>query len=182
MKELDAAFKKWCEYEGIRWRHTLGLYAYDPLPAKRLAAHLDVPIIAPSEIEGLDKQTLNVLLAEGAGWSALALPVGEKKHWIIYNPTHSEARYESSIMHELAHLILGHQLTHFTMFTSSTPVREYCKIDERSADYLGGCLQLTTTGLDWAFQHNMTHMEIAHHFGASIQMVRFRCNMTGYKH
>lgn len=181
MKELDAAFKKWCEHEGARWRHTLGLYAYDPLPAKRLAAHLDIPIVSPTELNGLDEQTLRVLLAEDAGWSALALPVGEKKHWVIYNSTHAATRYESSIMHELAHLILGHELIHFNMLTGSTTMRQYRKIDERSADFLGGCLQITTTGLDWAFQRNMTHMEIAHHFGASIQMVRFRCNMTGHR-
>jgi hypothetical protein len=181
MKELDVAFKKWCEHEGIRWRRTLGLYAYDPLPAKRLAAHLDIPIVDPTELDGLDEQTLKVLFAEDAGWSALALPVGEKKHWIIYNPTHATVRYESSVMHELAHLILDHQPIHFDMLVNAVPIREYRKVDERSADYLGGCLQITTTGLDWAFQRNMTHIEIAHHFGASVQMVRFRCNMTRHK-
>jgi hypothetical protein len=180
MKGLGVAFRRWCEDEGIRWRHTLGFYAYDPLPAKRLAQHLGIRIVSPTELPDLDEQTLQVLLAKDAGWSALAvpLPIAENKHWIIYNPTHAATRYESDVMHELSHLILGHEPIRFSLLADSVPVREYRPEDEECAKYLGGCLQITIRGLDWAFQRNMTHLEIAQHFGASVQMVRYRCNMT----
>src|SRR5215470_5797019 len=59
-------------------------------------------------------------------------------------------------------------------------VREYRATDEEAAKYLGGCLQVPARGLDWAFQRCMTIQEIAEHFGASLQMVRYRCNMTGH--
>lgn len=106
--------------------------------------------------------------------------IGEGKHLIIYNPTHAATRYESNVMHELAHLLLGHQPIHFHQVSGTIPVREYRTVDEKAAEYLEGCLQITARGLNWAFQRSMTLQEIAEHFGASIQMVRYRCNMTGH--
>ncbi len=181
MRVLERSLRDWCENEGIRWRRELKMYAYDPLPSRRLAQHLEVPVLNPTEIPGIDKQTLRCLLEEEAGWSAIALPINEGKHLIIYNPTHATTRHESNVMHELAHLLLGHQPIRFHQVSGTIPVREYRTADEKAAEYLGGCLQITARGLDWAFQRNMAHCEIAEHFGASVQMVRYRCNMTGRK-
>ncbi|MBE3558173.1 MAG: ImmA/IrrE family metallo-endopeptidase [Ktedonobacteraceae bacterium] len=156
------------------------MYAYDPLPARRLAQHLKIQVISPADIPGIDESLLQCLLAEDAGWSALTLPIGEGKHVIIYNPTHAATRYESDVMHELAHLLLGHRPIHFHRLSGGLLVREYRVTDEEAAKYLGGCLQIPARGLDWAFQRDMTLQEIAEHFGASVQMVRYRCNMTGH--
>jgi hypothetical protein len=181
MRGLEKSLRDWCENEGVRWRRELSLYAYDPLPAQRLAQHLEIPVLNPTEIPGIDEPTLRCLLEEDAGWSAIALPISAGKHLIIYNPTHAATRHESNVMHELAHLLLGHQPIRFHQVSGAIPVREYRVADEKAAEYLGGCLQITVRGLDWAFQRNMTHREIAEHFGASLQMVRYRCNMTGRK-
>lgn len=48
-----------------------------------------------------------------------------------------------------------------------------------SKPYLGGCLQIPRRGLLWAIQRQMTQTEIAVHFHASEEMVRFRSNVTG---
>lgn len=179
MRGLDRNLRDWCENEGVRWRRELKLYTYDPLPARLLMQRLKIRAVSPKEIPGIDEATLQCLLAEDAGWSALTLPLGEGKHLIIYNPTHAEARYESNIMHELAHLLLSHQPIHFRQLSGGLFVREYRGADEEAAKYLGGCLQIPGRGLDWAFQRGMNLQEIAEHFGASLQMVRYRCNMTG---
>jgi|SRR5579884_410923 len=181
MKGLDSNLRNWCENEGVRWRRELKLYAYDPLPARLLAQYLKIPVISPLDIPGMDESTLQCLLAEDAGWSALTLPLDEGKHLIIYNPTHAETRYESNVMHELAHILLGHQSIRFHQLSRGLFVREYRVTDEEAAKYLGGCLQIPARGLDWAFQRNMSIKEIAEHFGASPQMVRYRCNMTGHE-
>lgn len=181
MSGLDRNMRRWCENEGIRWRKELKMYAYDPLPARSLAQHLKIRVISPVEIPEIDESLLQCLLAEDAGWSALTLPIGEGKHLIIYNPTHAATRYESNVMHELAHLLLGHQPIRFHQLSGGLLVREYRVPDEDAAAYLGGCLQISSRGLDWAFQRGMTLQEIAEHFGASVQMVRYRCNMTGWK-
>jgi Predicted Zn peptidase len=181
MKVLDRKTIDWCENESIRVRRELKLYAYDPLPAQRLALHLNIPIMSPTEIPGVEEPTLQALLGEDAGWSAITVPIGEDKHLIIYNPTHATTRYESNVMHELAHLLLGHQPIRLRQLSGGLPTREYRVEDEKGAEYLGGSLQISAKGLDWAFQRGMTHQETAQHFGASLQMVRYRCNMTGRK-
>ncbi|WP_420917182.1 ImmA/IrrE family metallo-endopeptidase [Dictyobacter halimunensis] len=180
MRGLERSLRDWCENEGVRWRRELGLYAYDPLPSQRLAQHLEIPVFSPTEIPGIEAQILQRLLEEESAWSAITLPVSQGKHIVIYNPTHATTRHESDVMHELAHLLLGHQPIRFHQVSGTIPVREYRTADEKAAEYLGGCLQITARGLDWAFQRNMTRREIAKHFGASSQMVRYRCNMTGY--
>ena len=180
MSGLDRNMRNWCENEGIRWRKELKMYAYDPLPAQRLAQHLKIRVISPVDIPGIDEPLLQCLLAEDGGWSALTLPVGKGRHLIIYNPTHAVTRYESNVMHELAHLLLGHRPIRFHQISGGLFVREYRATDEQAAAYLGGCLQIPARGLDWAFQHGMTLQEIADHFGASLQMVQYRCNMTGH--
>ncbi|GCE49825.1 uncharacterized protein DUF955 [Thermosporothrix hazakensis] len=182
MRGLDITIRKRCENEGIRLRKALQIHAYDPLPARRLAQYLKVPVISPLEIPGIDEQLIQILLADNAGWSALTLPLGKEKHLIIYNPNHASTRYESNIMHELAHLLLGHQPICFHQLSGGLLSREFRIADEQAAEYLGGCLQIPARGLDWAFQRGMTLQEIANHFGASLQMVRYRCNMTGYEH
>lgn len=181
MDELEPAFKKWCENEGVRWRRALKLYAYDPLPAHRLADHLGIQVMSPAEIPGVEAQTLQqLLMKDTASWSATALPLPDDHYLIIYNPTHSPARHESNIMHELAHLILKHKPIRFTTLPgASLPIREYHEGDEQAASYLSGCFLITMRGLDWAIQRKMTQEQIAAHFGASLEMVRYRCNMTG---
>jgi Zn-dependent peptidase ImmA (M78 family) len=52
---------------------------------------------------------------------------------------------------------------------------------EEEAVYLGGCLQIPKRGLLWAIQKKMSAEEIAHHFGASTDMVLYRANMIGQR-
>jgi len=113
MRGLDRNLREWCENEGVRWRRELKLYAYDPLPARLLAQRMKILVISPMEIPEVDELILQCLLAENAGWSALTLPIDKGRHLIIYNPTHAATRYESNVMHELAHLLLGHRPIRF---------------------------------------------------------------------
>lgn len=183
MSDLTRNLKDQYENEGLRWRKELKLYTYEPLPACLLSKHLRVQVLSPMQIPGMDEQSLQCLLAADASWSALAipLPLEEVKHLIIYNPMHAATRHESDVMHELAHILLGHRPIRFRQLAGGLFMREYRPADEKAAEYLGSCLQITARGLDWAIQHGMTQREAAEHFGASLQMVRFRCNMTGRK-
>ena len=100
---------------------------------------------------------------------------------VIHNPTHSPARQEADIMHEVAHVMCGHDPAEF-VFLPGLPVllRTYRKEDEEEAAWLGGCLQIPRMGLLWALTQGMIQNEqIAAHFVASVAMVRFRRNMTG---
>lgn len=186
---MDTAFRKRCEYEAVRWRRQLksprkrGAYAYDPLPASDLATYLGLTIISPTELPDFDAKFIDQLLQKDPNsWSAVTIPVPGHKPIIIYNPSHSPARYESNIMHELAHLILKHTPVSIPQSSGFPILRQtFNAEDEKEAAYLGSCLQIPRRGLDWAIGRKMTQEQIADHFGASVQMVRYRCNMTGIK-
>lgn len=176
---MEATFKDWCESEAVQWRRRLKLYAYDPLPAAQLARFMGVRLIHPGEIPGFDAATLMALLEQDSSrWSAAILTLPSHPPLIIYNPYHTPARHESNIMHELAHLILDHKPA---VIGANLPFlrQSYQKEDEVEAAYLGGCLQITRNGLDWAVGRGMTKPEIARHFGASEELVQFRLNVTG---
>jgi Zn-dependent peptidase ImmA (M78 family) len=176
---LASDFRQRCEYEAVNWRRKLGLYAYDPLPANRLAAYLDILLLPPGAIPDFDAAVIMALSATGdSGWSAVTIPVPDHSPVIIYNPCHAAARHEANIMHELAHLLLGHKP--ISIQTDLSILRQsYRPDDEEQAAFLGGCLQITRIGLDWAIGKGMRREEIAHHFGASEEMVQYRLNMTG---
>jgi len=79
-------------------------------------------------------------------------------------------------MHEIAHILLNHQPIHI----GGILVREYRKEHEEQAAYMGGCLQIPGKALQWAYQLQMTRKQVADRFGASLEMVRWRCNDTGF--
>jgi len=55
-------FRKYCEDEAIRWRHTLGLLAYEPLPAESLAKQLNIPVWGKEEILKYGEDLYEMLL------------------------------------------------------------------------------------------------------------------------
>jgi Zn-dependent peptidase ImmA (M78 family) len=79
-------------------------------------------------------------------------------------------------MHEFGHVLLKHKIVRFDPNTG-LPLRQQTNEDE--ATYLGGCLQIPRRGILWAVQRKMKQAEIAAHFNASEEMVRFRSNVTG---
>jgi Zn-dependent peptidase ImmA (M78 family) len=94
---------------------------------------------------------------------------------IYYNPYHAPTRFESTIMHELAHVILEHPPEKVSIVHNEL-IREADKQKEAEADFLGSCLQIPRRGIIWARQRNMDKSAIATHFGASRQLVQWRLN------
>lgn len=89
-------------------RRELGLNHVAPLPPEELAKHLDVPVLTLADIPGLDPPGVRQLLVVDPGsWSAITVSAGGREA-IITNPSHRGGRLSTDIMHELAHLLLGH--------------------------------------------------------------------------
>jgi hypothetical protein len=180
---MRRGFKSEAEKTALRYRSELGIAEYLPLPAAKLANHLGISIITPTEIKGIDDDLLNLLLV-GPGkdkWSAAIFLKHNRKH-IIHNPTHSLARQESNLMHELAHASCDHILCEMEAALSGLviPLRKYDQVQEAEAEYLGGCLQLPQKAL-YHYHHVLKKSvdEIAAEFNASKQMVNFRLRMSG---
>ncbi len=170
---LPVAFRRRCETISTDQRVRLGLQAFDALPAEMLAARLDAQVVTLSRFASLGPDQTAHLLASDR-WSAAILC--RKPLSIVINPNHAPVRRESSLMHELSHVLLNHPMVQFDP-EAGMPMRR--QVHEAEATFLGGCLQLPRRGLLWALQLGWPITQIAHHFGASESMVSFRLNVTG---
>lgn len=177
MIELSKPFRRRCESISSDWRVRLKLHMFDPLPANRLAQELKVTLRRPEEMDV--SQTVIDHLLKAVDWFGVILRFDPPL--ILYHPHQSPARYESTIMHELAHLLLKHPFGELYLAPDGTYTRSFDSILEAEAAYLGSCLQIPRRGMLWALQQGMSHEEIAYHFGASREMVRWRQNAIGYE-
>jgi hypothetical protein len=181
--KLRYGFKAEAERTALHYRKELNLDEFAPLPAVALAKHMGVRIMTPYEIPGITDDLIELLL-NGKGkdiWSAAIFVKNQARH-IIHNPTHSSARQESNLMHELAHASCNHELAEMETALSGLvlPLRKYDHNQEAEAEYLGGCLQLPQKAL-FHYYHKLkkNNDEIALAFNASKQMVAFRLRITG---
>ncbi len=74
---------------------------------------------------------------------------------IVNDPKQSSARYESTIMHELAHIFLNHPTERIHIAPDGTFEGGSNSVIETEAAYLGSRLQIPRRGLLWALQMGM---------------------------
>lgn len=175
---LKRGFKAKSERLAKQYREELKIHPCGALCAFKLAEHLSIPIHPATKFLTLENEI--EWLSNNCEWSALTMPNFESMKLILHNPFHSNARQQSDLMHELAHIICEHK--HEEVY-HETPLpigmRNYNSEEEEEAKCLGSTLQLATPCLLWANKKVLTTEAIAEHFNASIQMVIYRMNMTG---
>lgn len=172
-------FKSHAERLSCEIRSTLSLRPFSPLPGKQLVAHLKVSLLQPADIPGIPADMLHrVLNGSSELWSAITFYDSASRPYIIHNPNHPPARQESNLMHESAHILCKHPPAAIVPF-GGFALREYNSAHEEEAAWLGGCLQIPREGLLWAIKRRMTDEAVALHFGSSIEMARYRRNVTG---
>jgi Zn-dependent peptidase ImmA (M78 family) len=104
------------------------------------------------------------------------LPSGERV--VVYNPLHEPGRTRSNQAHELAHIILGHDVR--TIERVGNLKFLTCDVQqEEEADWLGGCLLLPRALLLKAAWKDMNAEQVAARFQTSVPMARFRLNASG---
>lgn len=180
--KFKRGFKKWADDTSTRIRVELGLRINDPLCAFELCKHLSVPIFTPQEFKTLEDNHKIELLTNGRSeWSAVTIPVNDS-NIIIHNPTHSPQRQQSNLMHEVAHILCEHKVSNETQKTGLSGFLRNLDIEqENEADWLGACLQLPRPALLYCLKRNMTVDEISIKYNSSLQMTRYRINVTGVK-
>lgn len=181
---LKRGFKAQAERLATKYRNALNIHPCGVLCAFELAKYLNIPIYSATDFIN-DPKELSMLQGENnipCEWSALTLLTKAQNRIIINNPYHAEARKQSDIMHELAHIICGHKREQKEYnFPIPFGMYEYDETQEEEAKCLGATLQLAKPCLFWARKRNMSIENIASHFNASTEMVRYRINMTGIK-
>lgn len=175
-------FKTFAEEKSISLRKELGIKPSYPLQAVNLARHLNVGVLYPDDIPGIDPATLDSLHKQSnSSWSGVTISNG-KKFTVIINKSHSSARQESNIMHELAHIICEHKMEQLSNQHEGLSLRDYNEEQEKEAEWLGACLQLPRVALHFHYKvYGNTHEEIANKFNASLEMVRYRINVCGIR-
>ena len=173
IESLSLENRKRLEAIATKQRSILDFKAYDPLPAKVLAKHFQAKVFTPETMPNAEPEQVKLLCSKD-DWSAGVIL--KNPLYIVHNSRHTLPRQESNLMHEFAHVILKHKMVDRDRKTGLFLRRQK---DEDEAIYLGGCLQIPRRGLLWAKQKKMTLSQIALHFNASEEMVRFRSNVNG---
>jgi Zn-dependent peptidase ImmA (M78 family) len=172
-------FKAKCERLAADYRSKLSIHVCEPLCAFKLAEHLKIPIYNATEFLNTpsDKEKLS---NDDFGWSALTMVTSAGNRIIIINSFHSEARQQSDIMHELAHVICEHKQS-FSDYDFEIPLgmRHFDETQEEEAICLGSTLQITRPGLLWALKRNYTVEQISNYFNSSIEMAKYRIQISG---
>ena len=182
-KKYSYGFKKWSDDKSISIRQEMNLYASQPLCAFKLCDFLKIPILTPNDIPNIPESILTELLEKGQrNWSAASIPINDNESIIVHNPTHSDARQQSNIMHELAHILCDHKIDKDILANGlSGFLRNYDEVQENEAEWFGACLQLPRPALLYSLKNNLNEDDIALKYSASIEMVRFRINTSGVK-
>jgi Zn-dependent peptidase ImmA (M78 family) len=131
-------------------------------------------------VRGLPDSDLRQLtLLDGDSWSAFTLRIGIH-HLVLYNSVQSAPRINSVVMHELAHITLGHELHSASLSEDGHLVpSNYNQDQEDEADWLGGTLLLPRPALLRIRRENLDDATAMHRFQASSEMLKWRFRMTG---
>lgn len=173
-------FKTWAEQTSARARQQLKLSPLSPLDPFALAGILDVIILTPDDLPDLPVKVRRRLLTEFRDhWSAITVMDGSH-HLIVTNSAHASTRQNSSLAHELAHIILGHEPSLMFMTPKSgLAIRTHNDEQEEQANWLAGALLLPRDALLGIRRGGMPDEEACREYGVSAPMFKFRMNVTG---
>ena len=157
-------------------RKELNLKPLDRLDPFVLAQHLEIPVLALSELEDTVGGARFFLVEDPGSFSAVTVFDGLRR-MIAYNDSHSKARQHSDVSHELSHGLLLHEPT--PALDMTTGCRILNSVIEEEADWLAGELLVTKEMALAVARGRFTKQEAQLRLGVSEQMLRWRMNMTG---
>jgi IrrE N-terminal-like domain len=176
-------FKTWCENVAVLQRRRLRLRPTDPLNARVLARHLGVDVHTVDEVPGLDPRYLRILHHDDTdSWSAVTIS-GGTKDVVILNSAHAPTRLASDLMHELAHILIGHNPARIDVTEDGTlMLSTYNRQQEDEANWLAGCLLLPRDTLVLIRRQLLDLGTAARTYGTSLDMLNYRMNVTGIEY
>jgi Zn-dependent peptidase ImmA (M78 family) len=131
-----------------------------------------IPNLATGTLEQLTK-------IDPDAWSAVAL-CHSGRYLVVLNSAHPKTREANTLMHELAHLIIGHKPARLDINDDGLMIlSSYDKQHEDEANWLAAALLLPREALIHARRRGMTNEEAAAHYGCSTQLFAMRIQTTG---
>ncbi|WP_294537553.1 ImmA/IrrE family metallo-endopeptidase [uncultured Rhodoblastus sp.] len=172
-------FKAQAERLSISVREDLGQGPHDPLAVERYAERLGVVILTFAELEISAASKKQLLVADPESWSGMTIKINGL-NGVLVNPEHAPERWPNTIMHELAHISLGHVATRVDVGPDGILlVSDFSQDDEDEADWLAGALLLPRDALRHFRGLGQSAEDIARDFGVSRQLCEWRLRMTG---
>ena len=113
---------------------------------------------------------------EREAFSAVTVFDGHRR-MIVHNDSHSPARQNSNLTHELSHGLLLHEPA--PALDSKTGCRHWNDANESEAAWLGGVLLVTNDMALAVARGQLTRKQARQRFGVSEDMLRWRLDMTG---
>lgn len=177
---FERGFKSWCENFALKTRKELKLIPVAPLSSQALASYLQIRLLTPKDIPNLPHDAISVLMTdERWNWSAVTISHNGIDA-IVYNPSHSIGRQSSDIMHEISHVVLGHDPAKiFISQDKKMAIRTHDRGQEQEASWLAGCLLLPRPALISIGKSAMSNLAICQKYGVTEDMLFMRQNVTG---
>ena len=174
---LRRGFKSEAERVARRVQAELKMSAAQSVAPEVLARLLGIEIRAGDDLVPRDRFNELEELQPGA-FSACTLQPAPGRVVVVYNPLSEEPRRRSDLAHELAHMLLDHELSRLERlgdltFFSCDPIQE------AEAAWLSGCLLLPRPLLLAEVRRGTSAVEIARQHGVSERMAQYRLNVTG---
>ena len=174
---LRRGFKSEAERIAGRVRGDLVLSATQSVDPEGLADLLNIEVRAGDTLVQRERfEELQRIQPDA--FSACTLRPAVDRTVVVYNPLFSETRRRSDLAHELAHILLDHELSRmeklgdFTFLTCDNS-------QEEEAAWLAGCLLLPRALLLAEVRKGAGAKEIADKCGVSERMAQYRLNVTG---
>lgn len=176
---MRRGFKAEAERAAAGARAELGIDPMGPLSPWRYAEHLGVRVLDFEKLALPEAHRRQLLVTDPDSWSGLTLREGSTIA-VVINPSHPPARQCSTLMHELAHVLLRHVPARVDISSSGLLLlSDYSEDQEGEADWMGAALLLPRNALILHRSRGASTQEIAATFCISEALAEWRLRMTG---
>ena len=174
---LRRGFKSEAERIAQGVRSQLGMSAAQMVTPEDLADLLGVEVRSGDEL--ISRKRFEELDDIQVGsFSACTFRPSNGRVVVVYNPISAPTRQRSDLAHELAHILLDHDLSRIEKLGGITFITCDATQEEEAA-WLSGCLLLPRDLLLREVRRGSSVSEIARKCGVSETLARYRVNVTG---
>ena len=168
-------FQTWCETIATEKRRLLRIPLAGPLDPRLVAKDLHVVIRYIEQIRNLARDTFDQLVVRKKDvWSAVTL-WHNGRYFVVLNSAHSKTRQANTLMHELAHLIIGHKPARLDITDDGLMIlSSYNNQQEEEADWLAAALFLPREALLHVRRRGLSNDQTAALYGCSESIVDLR--------
>jgi Zn-dependent peptidase ImmA (M78 family) len=173
---LPRGFKAQAERTVQTLRDQIGADPSAPLDLRLIAGEIGARIVSADELVSVERLQ-EIERIQAYAFSACTFEINDRPI-IVFNPIRQAPRQTSDIAHELAHIILGHELTEI-QYLDGVAFRTCQPDQEEQATAFAGTLLLPREILLAEARRGATIEKIARKFGVTKRMAQFRWNTTG---